>query len=69
MGLAPGRSDGCVKGWLEAQTQAFRGGIEAVVAEASVLLAVGVTMFWSVALTWHFGGHRELSLDPPVNFG
>jgi hypothetical protein len=42
--------------WLPAGLLAFalrRAWTPLLVAEASVLLAVGVTMFWSVALTWH----------------
>ncbi len=42
LGLAPGRSGACVKTWLEAQTQAFRDGIELVVIDPSAPYASGV---------------------------
>jgi len=42
LGLAPGRSGACVKTWLEAQTQAFRDGIELVVIDPSAPYASGI---------------------------
>ncbi len=42
LGLAPGRSGACVKAWLEAQTQAFRDGIEIVVIDPSAPYASGI---------------------------
>jgi len=42
LGLAPGRSGACVKTWLEAQTQAFRDGIDLVVIDPSAPYASGI---------------------------
>ncbi len=42
LGLAPGRSGGCVRSWLAAQTAQFRGGIELVVIDPSAPYASGV---------------------------
>jgi transposase len=42
LGLAPGRSGGCVKTWLAAQSADFRAGIAVVVIDTSALYASGV---------------------------
>ena len=42
LGLAPGRSGGCVAGWLAARTAQFRAGIEVVVIDPSAPYASGI---------------------------
>src|SRR3954447_13047863 len=42
LGLTPGRSGGCVKTWLEEQTQAFRDAVEVVVIDPSAPYASGI---------------------------
>jgi transposase len=42
LGLAPGRSGGCVRTWLGAQTDAFRGAVEVVVIDPSAPYASGI---------------------------
>lgn len=42
LGLAPGRSGGCVRHWLNEQSSAFRQGIELVVIDTSAPYAAGI---------------------------
>jgi len=42
LGLTPGRSGACVKGWLGAQTETFRAAIEVVVIDPSAPYASGI---------------------------
>jgi transposase len=42
LGLAPGRSGGCVRGWLGQQTPQFRAGIHTVVIDRSAPYAAGI---------------------------
>jgi transposase len=42
LGLAPGRSGACVRGWLAAQSAEFRAGIELVVIDPSAPYASGI---------------------------
>jgi transposase len=42
LGLAPGRSGGCVRGWLGEQTPEFRAGIHTVVIDPSAPYAAGI---------------------------
>jgi transposase len=42
LGLAPGRSGNCVKTWIRAQSDAFRGGVEVVVIDPSAPYASGI---------------------------
>jgi transposase len=42
LGLAPGRTGACVKGWLAAQTREFRAGIAVVVIDPSAPYASGI---------------------------
>ena len=42
LGLAPGRSGGCVKGWLAEQTPQFRAGVGTVVIDPSAPYASGI---------------------------
>lgn len=57
LGLAPGRSGSCVKTWLDAQSQAFRDGVQVVVIDPSAPYASGIRAALPEALIavdhWH----------------